>query len=276
MINSAYSPVRHFAYAVLLNHDPRHAWFVMLKAFTGYFDASGDFEDPKCQVITVGGWVSTVQKWNQFDKEWKGTLDGEGITALHMKDFIHSRREFATWRGDDPRRDKFMAALVKTMKKRFHKAFACSVVIDHYDEVNALYRLRERWGQPYCFAAYTVVGMIHKWMKHKHPCDPIEYIFENGDPEQENELRPLLQREGVDPVFKPKYDKRIDKWWYPFQSADFVAWENRDALTKAVNNEFTDFRRSFQEIDKIPRRFTLFHKDNLISMCKRHVVLRSA
>jgi len=69
--------------------------------FTAYFDASGSPDEGKA--IVVAGYVSTGEQWLEFDREWQSLLEQETVSQFHMRDFAHSLREFAEWKGDEPK-----------------------------------------------------------------------------------------------------------------------------------------------------------------------------
>jgi len=53
-----------------------------------------------------------------------------------MRDFAHSLREFAEWKGDEPRRKRFLERLVGITKRRVHKSIANAVLLEHYNRVD--------------------------------------------------------------------------------------------------------------------------------------------
>jgi hypothetical protein len=69
--------------------------FLMEMRTAAYFDASGHKESP---ALVVAGFESTTVSWSRFERDWKFCLAWYGVSALHMKDFTASWREFASWR----------------------------------------------------------------------------------------------------------------------------------------------------------------------------------
>jgi hypothetical protein len=91
-------------------------------SFKGYFDESGKEEDPQFadSAISVGGWVTTVDSWRDLEAKWSAVLARAefDVPYLHMKEFAHSepRTPFESWKGDEPRRSAFMAALTDVIR----------------------------------------------------------------------------------------------------------------------------------------------------------------
>jgi len=51
--------------------------------FAAYFDESYS-HPPTPLVYTVAGYVSTVQEWKRFQKEWRRELGRAGVDFFHM------------------------------------------------------------------------------------------------------------------------------------------------------------------------------------------------
>jgi len=71
-------------------------------SLVGYYDAAGHQDDE--DVISVGGYLSSVPAWLRFEREWQRALKREGIEQFHMTDFIACRRSSRTGRGVKPNR----------------------------------------------------------------------------------------------------------------------------------------------------------------------------
>jgi hypothetical protein len=60
----------------------------------GYFDNSGDANDPQHNVLTLGGYLANEGQWEKFEGEWKANLDEFKLPYLHMKEFAHNLPPF--------------------------------------------------------------------------------------------------------------------------------------------------------------------------------------
>ena len=156
----------------------KRAWMAV---FVAYFDASGDPDDPACRVLTVAGWIAPEAKWRRLERAWKAVCGREGVSGLHMKDFAHSRHEFTTWKGDEPRRQRFLSDLAQIIRHYTNREFSHSMFLDGYRAVNAQYELRERVGSPYALGAWLSISAVQDWMRKTHPDDDVLFVFEKGD-----------------------------------------------------------------------------------------------
>lgn len=87
-----YSPVRHLASAVFSFSD-KAKYMLMLNA---YFDETGDEKDLNVKIAGMAGCVAPAESWSAFEVKWQKALDNAGIQCFHMKEFAHSRGQFAS------------------------------------------------------------------------------------------------------------------------------------------------------------------------------------
>lgn len=61
-----------------------------------YYDESGEYAPGtgKLLKMTIGGCVSTLDKWKKFEPEWKAVLAAEGLSHFHMTDFERWKAPF--------------------------------------------------------------------------------------------------------------------------------------------------------------------------------------
>src|ERR1700722_12970222 len=71
----------------------------------GYFDESGTHAGSRA--VSVAGYLSTADRWLDFEKEWKQALNEYGLCPgyFHMTDFVARKGIYADW-TDDERRDR--------------------------------------------------------------------------------------------------------------------------------------------------------------------------
>lgn len=168
----------------LFGFQPGPHYTAMLHA---YFDESGHPDDPNSQVVSVAAIVSTQAGWHKFCDEWTLTLERYHVTRLHMKDYAHSRGEFATWKGDDTKRRDFLAELVSTVKATVQFAHVSSLAGDDwkatmYDEdgggkLEIVQQHQQR--VQYVFPFWCCLDRIaDTWLLPKD--QKLAYIFEAG------------------------------------------------------------------------------------------------
>lgn len=63
-----------------------------------WVDNSGDEIDKQHKVCSIGGYITTVNKWQEFEELWKLTLKRYKVKFLHMKDFAPFNPPFDIFR----------------------------------------------------------------------------------------------------------------------------------------------------------------------------------
>lgn len=202
-----------------------------------YFDASGSPKEPKQRVLTVAGYVGTENKWCKFERDWSKVLAAEGIETFGMAAFAHFSEGFEDWDGNEPRRQAFIQALVRVLKRAAMHGFSVSIELDIYDEMNREYEFKERVGGPYGICAAAVANKCRKWMAANRPKDLTLYVFEKGDlnPGEVGEMMAEGggNRFGHDPLFLAKQwvdEHGVKRFRRPFESCDFAAYESAHAV----------------------------------------------
>jgi hypothetical protein len=221
---------------------------VWMGVFRAYFDASGS-PDPEISILTVAGYISTEEKWTEFEREWQAILESEGVRCFHMADFAHSINEFDGWKHDEPRRISFLQRLASAIGKHTEQDFSMSLYLDDYRIVDRIYKLSELT-RPYPLAAFFVISEAWKWMQATHRGDPVVFILEKGDTHQD-QLIPSLKTWGmdlpVDPVLTKKVwrdENGVDHYCLPLQASDFLAYEQAKTLTDFINKNRRTVRES--------------------------------
>lgn len=254
----SYSAIEHVAYSVFLNHSPCSRWLAM---FTAYFDDSGSPDDGSA--LVVAGYVSSIDQWLRFEREWNEILADVSVKRFHMKDFAHSRGEFEHLKGKESKRRRLIEQLVGTIRVRVRKSFSCVVILKDFRDVDGKYQLREYLGNPYSFCGRHCAARVRLWAQHyDYPESQIRYVFEQGA-KGKGELITVMQRDGFPP---PIFES---KGLAPLQAADFVAWEHLKATKQAQVGDVRGFRRSLIELSRIPHDWGIYEKKQLVKLCKK-------
>jgi len=236
--------------------------------FKAYFDASGSPDEGKA--LVVAGYVAPVDQWQEFDREWRGILAEENVSEFHMRDFTVSRRQFASWKGDEPRRKRFLERLIGIIKRRVHKSFANAVILEHYNRVDAEHMFHESLGYPYALCGMGCMKDVQRWTERWQKEFPA-CIFEDGD-KHKNEFKRLIERfiSWPEPIFHSKKDV------VAFQAADLTAWESLKLYTQAESGENFKLRRSLEELEKIPKDWSVYTENELRRMCENFNIPKRA
>jgi hypothetical protein len=102
--------------------------------------------------MVTAGLIGTKRRIDRLDAMWLAIFAEFGVTSLHVHEFIGSRGEFATWKGDESKRSEFLRRLVKAAKVGINKSFVVYLERPAYDAVNSRFALSERVQGQYAFA----------------------------------------------------------------------------------------------------------------------------
>jgi hypothetical protein len=247
-----------------------------MAAISCYTDVGGSLSE---LVVSPATLVSSAEKWIEFERRWNDCLFAFGVSALHMKDFAHSRREFESWKWDEPKRRRFLNALLWIIEETIEYSAAVAVYVSDYKNVDSKYRLSESM-RPYTMGCLGCASRIVGWAKEQeYAKNDLMWIFEKGDQDQ-NDLRRhwdiAYPDNEVRPIFLKKQDiygsdrcRRIR----PFEAADLIGYENLHAhrliYKKQGTQTFDDLRRPMQRLFKMngADKWGYFSETEMLSAC---------
>lgn len=242
-------------------------WMVVFKC---YYDASG--ADGGSGHLVVVGLVATERKWIKFEQRWEAVLSRYGVTHFHMKDYAHSRGEYATWKDKKEKRATFVADLLKAIKVGINKGYFSSVANETIAAVNELYVAGGvGWGAAYPLAANVCRRRLETFVQRKYPGSPIHHVFEKGDKNQGTlrELMDRYQRGSAGYSFVPKLQPNGVRL-RPFEAADLIAYEAKRALDDREVGSARPIRKSALEIGRtLPMMGYVIGKERLLEICAK-------
>jgi hypothetical protein len=160
-----------------------------------------------------------------------------------MKEFAPSVGEFATWKGDEARRERFLKRLIKIIVRTATCSFAAGIPIAEWKQCDELYSLRQCKFQPYPLCGWACAEQVYRW------CDTtrvdrshVSFVFEHGDRYQ-GHLGFLVKRD-----FGTAIHTEEKKKLGALQAADFAAWHVRNVLQKHHDNQLDGFRKDFEAL----------------------------
>ncbi len=168
-----------------------------------------------------------------------------------MREYAHSIGEFASWRGDQQKRARFLERLVNIIKTRTLHGFATAVMMDAYREVDKRYRLSEVH-PPFALAGIACIDKVRRWATEMGiPQQQIAYIFEDGDKNKDNLVDAVKQQFRFVPIFAAK------DACCALQAADLLAYEHLLANRRIYKSGpgtlgLSDMRKPLQALDDIP------------------------
>ena len=92
--------------------------FKVMPILTAYLDESGHVNDPNLNFVGMAGFVAPANNWGTFAPKWHSILEEAGFQEpFHMKEFAHSRGQFAKFKGNELLRRSFFGKLLSAIKR---------------------------------------------------------------------------------------------------------------------------------------------------------------
>ena len=239
-------------------------------SLVGYFDAGGH-QDGK-DVISVGGYLSSIPAWLRFEKEWHRTLKPLGIEEFHMTDFVACQDAFKDWKGREDEQARLLLKLAKITKKHVRRSFSGTLFLADWRRANEQYSLKESHCTPYALCAFFVMDAAIRYLAHRTRNKlRARFVFEDGDKGKGDFIwmidqvvsRNKRMFKGIKPDFQGKE-------LAPLQAADFVLWEQLYVEKKRLRNPSLGrhvSRDSFKELLGIKRTWGLMDYASLVRFC---------
>ena len=221
-------------------------------AIRAFFDASGAAHQGT--ELVVSGFVSTVEKWKQFEGAWHKLLKNAGISYFRMLEFTSCTGEFAQWKmangkPDEDRRRPFLQRLIDVVVKYSEQSIATGVLLKDWRRCNRYYRLAEENFQPYSLCGWTCIENVYQWCdENGHRRDQLLFFFEDGDHDKGHLETRVKQDFGIRLNFGGKVPKPNEPAMLPLQAADFAAWHVRRVLDEAALGTRPRRRYDFEEL----------------------------
>jgi hypothetical protein len=215
---------------------------------TAYFD-----ESLNGGMYVVAGFAATLERWQKFEADWVRLLKENGLTAFHAKDYAHSKGEFESWKGDEPRRQKFMKRAIAIISRRCMVAVGVAVDRDAFrktiaqDEVVSQFYVNE-----YTTASFMSLLVTNKWAGCCTFDGPVNYVFDRGncqrkDFERAYDLALMIPSERTALGVLSFGDDQVIP---ALQAADLIAYECCKVLTDLKMGK-KRFRASMQALLKM-------------------------
>ena len=236
----------------------------MMAMLTAYLDESYNqptAKDPNPPLVyTVAGWLSTVEKWSKFGKQWKAELRASGLDSFHMNRFENRIGEYEDW--SDNQRHAFLRRLKRIIKENTVYGVSVSINCKDYDEL-ATTAIRRRWGKTYYgFDVRIIMIFLSQWADDNGYDGKIHYVFaqlaKQGG-ELDRIFSVFLENRELFHVSQ-SWTKALMKDEVRLQAADVIAYEvNKRCVNHALGNK--QFVRKSLDLFQLERnRFALFWK----------------
>jgi hypothetical protein len=224
-----------------------------LRRLTGYFDESGS--DAGNEYYIVAGFVSTVEKWDRFDGDWKAVLRQFKVSSFHAHEFDNGRRGFGPYKDwDEERRRDFMGKLLGIIVRRTHKSFGTATHKKSLDIVLGNSDIKRYYGGPFSVSFFNTVHAVSEYRKKHYPSTPIVHIFDEGNSREGAILQAaktirLQKGDTMIEDIRPGNDETIT----PLQAADLLAFEFCSEKRRQAQRPEAYSRYALQYLDDHPR-----------------------
>jgi hypothetical protein len=142
----------------------------------GYFDESGTHFGSKA--LSVAGYISTVERWLNFEQEWKAALkEFGGLEFFHMADFVAHEGIYKTWTEDE--RKGRLARLIAIINRNVVAGVGFAVSMKSYFRIFSK-KAKRYTGGAYGLAAISCFYDSCTAVRASHPDAKIAYVFEAG------------------------------------------------------------------------------------------------
>jgi hypothetical protein len=227
----------------------------LLLILAGYFDESGTHD--KAEAITVAGYLSTPERWEAFEREWKAALEEFRIPFFHMADFCNGASSYRDW-GPELKLERF-DRLVKIINAHVLMSVGYTILVSRY---RALFspKARRAGGGAYGLVANCCFIDVAEYCRENHPYAWVRYFFESGAAGA-GEILKNFQLNARIPQQKEYYrtlalsfeDKRS---FCQLQAADILAYELYRHLPRQLGLDTrSGTRRELQALAVPPKRW---------------------
>jgi hypothetical protein len=214
----------------------------MVAAVEFYGDESGDISDPCIEVLSIAGFVATVNDWSRFADLWqRRILDAHQIPYVHMREFDQFKGPFERFKKDEPSTVQLLKDIATVIREAKLRGSGAALILSELDRYNFVNRLKL---DPYGLCLYVTFGGISARYPRVLSAVDLHIIMDRApkghlraeaffellrtDREFQEHLKSKLIRE---PVVIPLPASHEGSRKVPaLQAADFAAWEFARAI----------------------------------------------
>jgi hypothetical protein len=215
----------------------------LMSFVTVHYDDSGTHVQASTAIAAC--FVSTVEQWKEFERNWKEVEAEEQFCTFHMADFAANQGQFKDW--DKRKMKRVLTRLCSLIAIRAKAGYAHSVTKKDYDEVITR-GFREYAGRfHYTFVARQCAGLVSIWRKKWEPTSSMRYVFDRMG-KGKGEINAVMERAvdssereakttGIAPLIGWSFESKAAI--VPLQAADIGAWTAFQMMQRAVTGRTT-------------------------------------
>jgi len=242
--------------------------------YAAYLDESG--KDGRSPVIVVAGYLSRVQQWTTFCREWRELLDDHDLESFHMTDFERGGGPFSGWSDND--RHKCLQRAYRIIADRTFLRISIAMHVSEYEEV-----FRPAEASAYGMCVVLWMQEIERQLEAGKVAGDIAYFFDRGSGFEKDVVgsfdfirsRPdLMSRYRVsnyriEKSFKP-YSFVDKRKVLPIQAADMFAYETWKQITRVfLPEEKSPVRKSLVFLLSSAKHHAFYHGREHLQKMKR-------
>lgn len=143
-----------------------------------HLDDSGEKRDP---VVTLAGYVGTVDGWAAFEREARAYFDHHGICYLHTMELYRRHGEFKGW--DSRQTFLFAQGLFEILGRHSQIGFEFSVLKEPFNRNKGVYKVnREGTPKTFCFKGLVQQIMTDPAISNALAIDGVDlsFVIESG------------------------------------------------------------------------------------------------
>jgi hypothetical protein len=189
-----------------------------------YFDETKKLRDPGTSVV-FGGCAAPSADWDEFNRRWRGALDGTGITTVKTSAALAFRDDFYGWSERETERDELLFRLATIIHDAPIVKITCPILAGDFESLPAPQRAKLRDSQ-YCGFEVCVRTVVESYL----PADAFQIVCDLTEDYAQGciTLFNLLRQKN------PDLKRRLlaisfgdDTYLAPLQAADMVAYCSR-------------------------------------------------
>ena len=259
-----------------LEHIGRSVWGVRYSPenrfamFTCYFDDAGGKDHG---FILVAGYVANLQRWQQFESDWRIFLASYNLPYLHMKTFAHSNPPYMHLKGKDGTRSKILGDAAAIIGSTVEQGFSVMLSYQTFEKVCREFELDTVVSSPYALVGRSCIASANVWRGYPVRRQfEMEYIFDQDGEDiggllgMVNNWSPKLPL----PIFKPSRDMNGQNGVVQLQAADYLAYEIRKFSVDRPKYRTGErnVRKSLQALTSVDVQHTYLTYENLVKLCE--------
>jgi hypothetical protein len=208
-----------------------------------YTEDSGDEPDPQHKVIALASYLSELDRWKVFEREWREVLGDNHVPYLHMKEWWNEDRPIYKHLKSEPKKQEtFFRDLAGVIKRNIRFCATSTVRLGDLRKFNDDHGLKIR---AYSLALYGCIIELRNEVKDDNLSIIIDHI---SKPQRAIELAETYAKTdtwadlkvgkiSIAPLKKEKNENC--KTVLPMQAGDWMSWELRKNATERISWEIT-------------------------------------